>query len=87
MIFVLAALCLALIGALVHQQAVFTRMLQRARDEAHAERAELLQRIQDPPTAVAVHAQRAQEDEPVPRYFVNFDDDDDFNNYRTQMEG
>lgn len=87
MIFVLMALCFALIGALVYQQLLFTRSLQAARKEAAVERGELLQRIQDPPSAVASHAQREQDDAPVPRYFVNFDDDDDFNNYRTQMEG
>lgn len=86
MIFFTVALVAAL-AVIAYQQVLFTRTLQRVRDEARSERADLLQRIQDPPTAVAQHAQKQQDDSPVPRHYVNFDDDEDFNNYRTQMEG
>lgn len=71
---VIAALC---IGALAYQQFSFSRLLERERDEAARERSSLLQRIQDPQTANAVQAQ-TQLDVELPRHYVEFDDDEDF---------
>ena len=86
MIFVSFAVIVALIGALAYQQFTFSRLLERDRQEQRVERERLYQRIQDPPSAVAAHAQR-EIDQPVPRLFVNFDDDEDFDHYRHSMEG
>lgn len=83
---VLTVALLAAIGALAFQQYMFSRLLTRERDATATERQELLQRIQAPDSAVAAHAERTYEG-PVPRLFVNFDDDEDFDHYRTSMEG
>ena len=83
----LAVLCAVLVAALAYQQYSFTSLIARDREQQRMERERMLQRIQDPPTAVAQHAQREQEDQSIPKHYVEFDDDEDFNNYRTQMEG
>lgn len=86
MIVVSVVVVFALIGALVFQQYSFSKLLEREREGTASERQELLQRIQAPDSAVAAHAERVY-DGPVPRLFVNFDDDEDFDNYRSSMEG
>ena len=85
MIYLMVVL-VALVGLLAYQQFAFSRMLQRARDEAHVERGELLQRIQAPEVAVAMHAEKELDVELV-RHHVDFDDDEDFANYRSTLEG
>jgi predicted membrane protein len=86
MIFLAVALFVA-IAVIAYQQYAFTSLLAKDREQQRVERERMLQRIQDPPTAVAQHAQREQEDQSIPKHYVEFDDDEDFNNYRTQMEG
>lgn len=73
----LAVIAALAILALAYQQFSFSRLLGRERDEAARERASLLQRIQDPSTANAVQAQ-TQLDVELPRHYVEFDDDEDF---------
>ena len=76
MIYLFAGLVLAF-GVVAYQQFVFSRLIERERDAAAKDRASLLQRIQDPMTANAVQAQEALDVE-LPRHFVEFDDDEDF---------
>lgn len=73
----LAAIAALAILALAYQQFSFSRLIERERDEAALERRSLLQRIQDPQTANAVQAQQ-QLDVELPRHYVEFDDDEDF---------
>lgn len=73
----LAVIAALAILALAYQQFSFSRLIERERDAAARERASLLQRIQDPSTANAVQAQ-TQLDVELPRHFVEFDDDEDF---------
>lgn len=73
----LAVIAALAILALAYQQFSFSRLLERERDEAARERSSLLQRIQDPSTANAVQAQ-TQLDVELPRHYVEFDDDEDF---------
>lgn len=73
----LAVIAALAIAALVYQQFSFSRLVERERDEAARERRMLLQRIQDPQTANAVQAQ-TELDVELPRHFVEFDDDEDF---------
>ena len=76
MIYLFAGLVLAF-GVVAYQQFVFSRLIERERDAAAEERKLLLQRIQDPVTANAVQAQE-QIDVELPRHYVEFDDDEDF---------
>lgn len=73
----LAVIAALAIVALAYQQFSFSRLIERERDEAARERRSLLQRIQDPSTANAVQAQQELDVE-LPRHFVEFDDDEDF---------
>ena len=76
MIYLFAGLVLA-IGVIAYQQFAFSRLMEREREAAARDREVLLQRIQDPHTAIAVQAQEVL-DVDVPRHFVEFDDDQDF---------
>lgn len=73
------------LGVIVFQQYMFVRVIERERNAAAADRRELLQRIQDPHTAIAVQAQE-ELDVAIPRHFVEFDDDADFDVARKMME-
>lgn len=84
MIYLFAGLVLAL-GVIAYQQFMFSRLIERERDAAATDRAALLQRIQDPHTANAVQAAESL-DVTVPRHFVEFDDDQDFE-YAKEMLG
>ncbi len=84
MIYLFAGLALAL-GVIAYQQFMFSRLIERERDAAATDRAALLQRIQDPHTANAVQAAESL-DVAVPRHFVEFDDDQDFE-YAKEMLG
>lgn len=84
MIYLFAGLVLAL-GVIAYQQFMFSRLIERERDAAATDRAALLQRIQDPHTANAVQAAESL-DVAVPRHFVEFDDDQDFE-YAKEMLG
>ena len=84
MIYLFAGLALAF-GVIAYQQFVFSRLIEREREAAASDRASLLQRIQDPHTANAVQAQEVL-DVSVPRHFVEFDDDQDFE-YAKEMLG
>lgn len=76
MIYLFAGLALAL-AVIAYQQFMFSRLIERERDAAAADRASLLQRIQDPHTANAVQAQEVL-DVDLARHYVEFDDDEDF---------
>ena len=84
MIFLACCLVVA-IAALALQSMVFIRSLERDRQVQARERNQLLQRIQDPVSAVALHAQE-EPDSPLVRHHLDFDDDEDFSNYRSEME-
>ena len=84
MIYLFAGLALALV-VIAYQQFTFSRLIERERDAAATDRAALLQRIQDPHTANAVQAAESL-DVTVPRHFVEFDDDQDFE-YAKEMLG
>ena len=84
MIYLFAGLVLAF-AVIAYQQFAFSRQLEREREAAAKDRASLLQRIQDPVTANAVQAQEVL-DVAVPRHFVEFDDDKDFE-YAKEMLG
>lgn len=84
MIYLFAGLALAL-GVIAYQQFMFSRLIERERDAAATDRTALLQRIQDPHTANAVQAAESL-DVTVPRHFVEFDDDQDFE-YAKEMLG
>lgn len=84
MIYLTVAL-LAVVGALGYQQYAFKKLLDADREQNARERARLLQRIQAPESAVAMHAQDEM-DSPLVRHHVEFDDDKDFENYLTQLE-
>jgi hypothetical protein len=85
MIALTAALLLALL-VIAYQQQSFARFMSRERDRTALERASLLQRIQDPMTANAVQAQEGLDVE-IPRHHLEFDDDEDFENYQTTVMG
>ena len=76
MIYLFAGLVLAF-AVIAYQQFAFSRLIEREREAASKDRAALLQRIQDPMTANAVQAAEALDVE-LPRHFVEFDDDEDF---------
>lgn len=84
MIYLFAGLALAFV-VIAYQQFAFSRLIEREREAAAKDRASLLQRIQDPVTANAVQAQEVL-DVSVPRHFVEFDDDRDFE-YAKEMLG
>ena len=84
MIYLTVALIAALI-VIAYQQWSFSRALERGRAEAASDRRELLQRIQDPVSANAIQAQEAL-DISLPRHFVEFDDDADFDNARQMLD-
>lgn len=84
MIFLACCLVVA-IAALAAQSVIFIRSLERDRDVQARERNQLLQRIQDPVSAVAMYAQE-EVDAPLVRHHLDFDDDQDFSNYRSEME-
>ena len=86
MIFLACCLVVA-IAALAAQSVIFIRSLERDRHVQARERNQLLQRIQDPVSAVALHAQEEMDaDAPLVRHHLDFDDDQDFSNYRSEME-
>jgi hypothetical protein len=76
LIYLFAGLVLAF-AVIAYQQFAFSRLIEREREAASRDRAALLQRIQDPMTANAVQAAEALDVE-LPRHFVEFDDDEDF---------
>ena len=81
------SLTIALIGALLviaYQQFSFARAWSRESDRTSLERASLLQRIQDPVSANAIQAQDSL-DGALTRHHVEFDDDEDFESYRTSV--
>ena len=84
MTYLFAGFVLAL-GVIAYQQYVYSRLVEREREAAAKDRDKLLQRIQDPHTAIAVQAQEILDVE-VPRHFVEFDDDQDFE-YAKEMLG
>lgn len=84
MIFLTVALVAAL-AVIAYQQFSFSRALEGAREEAVAERRELLQRIQDPQTANAMQAQD-QLDVQVYRHHMKWDDDEDYEQYEKAMD-
>lgn len=84
MIFVSVALFMAL-AVIAYQQWSFARTMERERVATAAERRELLQRIQDPVSANAVQAQESL-DISLPRHFVEFDDDADFDTARQMLD-
>lgn len=85
MIYLTVAL-LAALGALGYQQYAFKKLLEADRDQNARERARLLQRIQAPEQAIAVQAAEEM-DVSLVRHHLDFDDDEDFANYRDSMEG
>lgn len=81
------ALTIALVASLAviaYQQFSFVRAWSREGDRVALERASLLQRIQDPVSANAIQAQEGL-DGALTRHHVEFDDDEDFDNYRTSV--
>jgi hypothetical protein len=85
MLYLTVALVVAL-GVIGFQQYSFRRLFELEREQTARERERLLQRIQDPVSAVAMHAQE-EIDSPLVRHHVDFDDDKDFTDYMTRMEG
>lgn len=83
MIYLFCALVL-LVGVVAYQQFTFSRLIEREREAAAVDRRELFQRIQDPMTANATQAQDSL-DVSVERHFVEFDDDEDFDNARQML--
>lgn len=84
MTYLFAGLALAL-GVIAYQQYAFSRLIEREREAAAADREVLLQRIQDPHTAIAVQAQEVI-DVNIPRHFVEFDDDHDFETAKEMLD-
>ena len=78
-------LSLVLVGLLLVQQVLYVRLLTVEREAASVERRALLQRIQDPLTAIAVQAQESF-DVAVDRHYVEFDDDKDFGVAQSMLE-
>lgn len=70
----LAFVCLALVATLVYVLRAGALERRRLVEQAAAERAELLQRIQAPDVAVAEHVQASRGDRPRPRAIAADDD-------------
>lgn len=82
----LMVVVVGLVGLMGFQQYTFRKLFEADARQNAEERARLLQRIQAPEVAVAMHAEKELDVELV-RHHVDFDDDEDFANYRSTLEG